>query len=113
MPAPGGPQSRSTRDRLRIEVRRERQLAAAVDAAAARLTTAVRQREAAVSIHDRVVAERRAAVGAALGEYLERAGVSVERAAVIFDRSKTEITRLLRERHNPASQPAPNEGGDR
>lgn len=92
------PMIETVRDRLRAQVRREQQFAARVLAAEARLAGEESKRNAVLAVHNCAVAERRHAVADALIDYMEQAGVSVDRAALIFGRTKQDIVRLVRER---------------
>jgi hypothetical protein len=97
--------------RLREQVRREQRLADAVLSAETRLATEIGKRDAAMAVHNAAVAARRRALADALAIYLDDAGVSVARAAAVFDRPRHEITRLLREHRNtPAVATAVPEG---
>jgi hypothetical protein len=92
------PLTQSARDRLRAQVRREQDLAARVLGAEARLAAEIHKRDAMMSAHDRVLAERRDDVADALITYIDHAGVGLERAAIILGRSKAELARTVRER---------------
>lgn len=92
------PFSQAARDRLRAQMRREPELADRVLSAEARLANAIAKRDALVAAQDELVAARRDDVADALIAYLDGAGVTVERAAVIFDRPGNTLARLVRER---------------
>ncbi len=92
------PLTQAARDRLRTQVRREQELAARVLAAEARLSDAHAKRDAALAAQDRIIATRRDDVADALIAYVDDAGVGLERAAIILGRSRTELTRIVRER---------------
>jgi hypothetical protein len=90
--------TQTARDRLREQVRREQELAADVLAAEARLAAQIDKRDAAIAAHDRLVATRRDDVADALISYVDESGVGVERAAIILNRSRNELARIVRER---------------
>lgn len=92
------PLTQGARDRLREQVRRERELATRVLAAEARLSDAVAKRDALLVAQDKVIASRRDDVADALIAYVNDAGVSLDRAAIIFGRSRSELARTIRER---------------
>ena len=77
------------------------------------MATEIDKRDAAMAIHDAAVDARRRTLAEAIAAYLHDAGVSVARAAAVFDRPEHEITRLLRERRrsdaetNAAPTPVP------
>ena len=89
--------SQAVRERLREQSRREQELAAIVLGADARLTAETSRRDALVAERDRVVASRRDDLAEALVAYLDGAGVGLERAALILDRPKAVLARLVRE----------------
>lgn len=95
---PARPLTRDARERLREQTRRERSLAARVLAAESRLAAEAQRREAAMAAHDRAVARRAECVADALIEYIQAAGVGVERAAMILGRSKASVAKTVRER---------------
>lgn len=78
------PLSQGARDRLRVQVRRERELASRVLAAEERLSDAIAKRDAALATQDTVIAARSDDVADALIAYVDDAGVGLERAAIIF-----------------------------
>jgi hypothetical protein len=92
------PLSQAARDRLRAQVRRERELAARVLAAEGRLADAIARRDAVLAAQDGIIAARRDDVADALISYVDEAGVGVERAAIILGRSRGELSRTVRER---------------
>lgn len=92
------PLSQSARDRLRVQLRRERELSARVLAAEERLADAIAKRDAALVTHDQIIAARRASVADALIDYVDGAGLGLERAAIILGRSRVELARIVRER---------------
>lgn len=92
------PLTQSARDRLRAQVRREQELAARVQVAEARLAAEIHKRDAILTGHERVISERRDDVADALITYVDEAGVGLERAAIILGRSRSELTRVVRER---------------
>jgi hypothetical protein len=92
------PLTQAARDRLREQVRREQELATDVLAAEARLAAQVDKRGAVIAAQDRLVAGRADDVADALISYVDESGVGVERAAIILNRSRNELARIVRER---------------
>lgn len=92
------PLTQAARDRLREQARHEQDLAAGVLRAEARLAAEVAKRDAAIKAHDQIVVKRTGDVADTVIDYIEQAGVSVERAAIILDRPSNELTRMVRER---------------
>jgi predicted HTH domain antitoxin len=88
----------TARDRLRAQVRHEQELATRVLAAEARLTTEIEKRDAVLRTHERLIAQRKDELADALTAYIDEAGVSLERAAIVFGRSRSQLQRILRER---------------
>jgi hypothetical protein len=86
----------TVRDRLRDQLRREQALATHVTAAEARLTAEIDKRAAAVQVHDDLVARRTWELAAAIAAYIDQAGVSIDRAAAVFNRPRADVQRLLR-----------------
>jgi hypothetical protein len=89
--------SETARDRLRAQVRLEQALVARVLATEARLTAEIEKRNALLRTQDEVIAQRSNELAAALAAYIDEAGVSLDRAAVVFGRSRTDLQRLLRQ----------------
>lgn len=92
------PLSQAARDRLREQVRREKELASRVVMAESRLADAIAKRDAVLSAQDEILNRRRDDVADALIAYLNDAGVGLDRAAIIFGRSRSELARIVRER---------------
>jgi hypothetical protein len=92
------PLTQAARDRLREQVRREQDLAAGVLNAEARLAAEIAKRDAAIAAHNSAVAGRADAVADAVIDYLEQAGVGLERAAIVLGRPTPELARMVRER---------------
>jgi hypothetical protein len=92
------PITQAARDRLREQARREQELANRVLHAESRLTAEQAKRAATLATHDSVISQRADEVADALIDYLEQAGVGLERAAVIFGRSRSELARMVRNR---------------
>lgn len=92
------PLSQAARDRLRAQVRREQELARRVVSAEARLADAIAKRDAVLATHDKVIAAREDDIADALIAYVDDAGVGLDRAAIIFGRSRSELARLVRKR---------------
>lgn len=92
------PLTQAARDRLRVQVRREQELAAGVIAAELRLSDALAKRDRLVAKQDQIIAAREDAVADSLIAYVDNAGLSVERAAIILGRDRRELARVLRER---------------
>jgi hypothetical protein len=108
--------TRSARDRLRVQVRREQDLAARVLAAEARLSAEILQRDAIPSAHDQVLAERRADVADAVLAYIDGADVGLDGAAIILGRSRSDLRRIVLERRlvgTPAPGSSQIPGADR
>ena len=92
------PLTQAARDRLREQVRREKELASRVVMAESRLADAIAKRDAVLSAQDEILNRRRDDVADALIAYLNDAGVGLDRAAIIFGRSRSELARIVRER---------------
>lgn len=92
------PLTQSARERLRIQVRREQDLAARVLAAEARLAAEIHKRDAILTAHERVIGARRDEVADALIAYIDESGVGLKRAAIILGRSEAHLARVVRER---------------
>jgi len=88
----------TARDRLRAQVRREQELATRVLGAEARLAADVEKRDAVLRTHERLITQRKNELADALTAYIDEAGVSLERAAIVFGRSRSQLQRMLRER---------------
>lgn len=86
------------RSRLRAQIQRERELAARVGAAEARLSDAIANRDAAMAADDRVITACRNDVADAVIAYVRDAGVGIDRAAIILGRSTPELVRMVDER---------------
>lgn len=99
------PIDQTARERLRAQVRREQELAKAVLNAEARLSSEIAKRDSVMAAQDQAVGARRAEVAEALANYVDGAGVGLERTAIIFGRPKSEVTRMVRDcraiRRNP------------
>jgi hypothetical protein len=104
------PLTQGARDRLREQVRREKELASRVVMAESRLADAIAKRAAVLSAQDEILDRRRDDVADALIAYLNDAGVGLDRAAIIFGRSRSELARIVRERRvatrNRAADPS-------
>lgn len=92
------PMTQAARDRLREQARREQDLATRVLQAESRLTVERAKRDAALAAHERAISRRANELADALIDYLEQAGVGLERAALIFERSRSELARIVRNR---------------
>jgi hypothetical protein len=101
------PLIQSTRDRLRTQVKLERELATRVIAAQSRLSSAVEKRDAAVAEQQAVVDRHRDAVADALIQYVEQARVGIERISIVLGAPRPELARLIRERRSAMRRPAP------
>jgi hypothetical protein len=86
----------TVRDRLRDQLRREQALATHVTNAETRLAAEIDKRAAAVQVHDHLVTRRTQELAAALAAYIDQAGVSIDRAAAVFNRPRGDVQRLLR-----------------
>ena len=91
------PLARAARDRLKAQVQRERELAEAVLAAETRLGEAIAKSDAIVAAQQRVIAGRRAEVAQALSQYVNEAGLGLDRAAIILGRTKADLARSIRD----------------
>src|SRR3954453_6767440 len=100
------PITQAARDRLREQARREQELANRVLQAESRLTVEQGRRDAALAAHERLITRRPDEVADALIDYLEQAGVGLERAAAVFGRSRAELARVVRSRRRSRRQPA-------
>jgi len=92
------PLTQAARDRLRAQVRCEQDLAARVLQAEARLTAEHDKRDAALAACEQAIDQRRDELADCLINYLDQAGVGLDRAAVVFGRSRNELARLVRSR---------------
>jgi hypothetical protein len=92
------PVTQGPRDRLRDEIKRERELTDRVLAAQRRLADEKGRREAVVAASDRRVAARVDDFSDALIVYIDSAGVRPERAATVLALPKSAITSMIRER---------------
>ena len=100
MSAPGLPLpvTQGPRDRLRNEIRRERELADRVLASQRRLADEKTKRDAAIAAHDSKVAARADDLADALLAYVDTARVRPERAAVVLGVPRSTIIGMIRER---------------
>jgi hypothetical protein len=106
------PQQQSTSNRLRDQVRLERDLAAQVLAAEDRLAAATERADAIIAAQAQIVASHQDKVADALINYVNHAGVGIERAAIILDRPKRELAREIRERRSRMSNGTASDSSD-
>ncbi len=107
------PITQAARDRLREQARREQELATRVLQAESRLTAGRAKRDATLAEHDRVINRRTEEVADALIDYLEQAGVGLDRAAMIFGRPRNELARIVRDRRRSRRRTASPDGARR
>jgi hypothetical protein len=92
-------------------VRREQDLAAGVLNAEVRLAAEIAKRDAAIAAHNTAVASRADAVADAVIDYLEQAGVGLERAGIVLGHPKPDLARMVRERRQQRRATPRRQGG--
>ena len=92
------PVTQIPRDRLRDQIRRERELTDRVVTAQRRLAEAKAKRDATLAACDAKIAALADALADAMIAYIDVAGVRPERAAAVLDLPRSAIARMIRGR---------------